>query len=248
MWANSCWGLLGLAAAFGLAMVGLSPDYEWLRPYFATAAIGFGLASAVCFCWPLRHRHNRVKMLEALRHPARWAANSVEPWHVIIACLIVAAGAVIWQLRRPTSTDSALQSELRLAKQEIERLKRERIVTPPSVPRTNPNVAPSDKVEIAPCRSDERPSVYPFDIERAKAPVPTEPIDKSKRYHLSEIKNRLEALDRFDDVLLKHSIKEVIPYGNDIWPAPGSADTELGVLMEPEVSHGKAEVYTRVQA
>jgi len=32
------------------------------------------------------------------------------------------------------------------------------------------------------------------------------------------------------------------------WPAPGSADTELGVLMEPEVSHGKAEVYTRVQA
>jgi len=32
------------------------------------------------------------------------------------------------------------------------------------------------------------------------------------------------------------------------WPAPGSADTELGVLMEPEVSHGEAEVYTRVQA
>ncbi len=33
-----------------------------------------------------------------------------------------------------------------------------------------------------------------------------------------------------------------------IWPAPGSADTELGVFMEPEVSHGEAEVYTRVQA
>jgi hypothetical protein len=32
------------------------------------------------------------------------------------------------------------------------------------------------------------------------------------------------------------------------WAAPGSADTELGVLMEPEVSHGEAEVYTRVQA
>ena len=32
------------------------------------------------------------------------------------------------------------------------------------------------------------------------------------------------------------------------WPAPGSEDTELGVLMEPEVGHGKAEVYTRVQA
>ena len=39
--------------------------------------------------------------------------------------------------------------------------------------------------------------------------------------------------------------------GNQVsvnWPAPGSADTEFGVLMEPEVSHGEAEVYTRVQA
>ena len=34
----------------------------------------------------------------------------------------------------------------------------------------------------------------------------------------------------------------------NVWPAPGSADTELGVLMEPEVSHGETEVYTRVQA
>ena len=32
------------------------------------------------------------------------------------------------------------------------------------------------------------------------------------------------------------------------WPAPGSEDTELGVLMEPEVGHGEAEVYPRVQA
>jgi hypothetical protein len=32
------------------------------------------------------------------------------------------------------------------------------------------------------------------------------------------------------------------------WLAPGPADTELGALMEPEVSHGEAEVYTRVQA
>jgi hypothetical protein len=33
-----------------------------------------------------------------------------------------------------------------------------------------------------------------------------------------------------------------------IWPAPGFTDTELGVLMEPEVDHGEAEVYARVQA
>jgi hypothetical protein len=32
------------------------------------------------------------------------------------------------------------------------------------------------------------------------------------------------------------------------WPASGSEDIELGVLMEPEVCHGAAEVYTRVQA
>jgi hypothetical protein len=32
------------------------------------------------------------------------------------------------------------------------------------------------------------------------------------------------------------------------WPAPGFEDTELGVLMEPEVGHGAAEIYARVQA
>ena len=32
------------------------------------------------------------------------------------------------------------------------------------------------------------------------------------------------------------------------WPAPGSEDTELGVLMEPEVGHGETEVYAGVQA
>jgi len=34
----------------------------------------------------------------------------------------------------------------------------------------------------------------------------------------------------------------------ELWPAPGSEDTELGVLMEPEVGHGETEVYARVQA
>jgi hypothetical protein len=32
------------------------------------------------------------------------------------------------------------------------------------------------------------------------------------------------------------------------WPAPGSEDTELGVLMGPEVSHGETKVYGGVQA
>lgn len=33
-----------------------------------------------------------------------------------------------------------------------------------------------------------------------------------------------------------------------VWPAAGSEDTELGVLMGPEVDHGTTEVYARVQA
>ena len=33
-----------------------------------------------------------------------------------------------------------------------------------------------------------------------------------------------------------------------VWPAPGFTDTELGVLMEPEVCHGATEVYEGVQA
>lgn len=32
------------------------------------------------------------------------------------------------------------------------------------------------------------------------------------------------------------------------WPAPGSEDTKLGVLMGQEVRHGASEVYTGVQA
>jgi hypothetical protein len=39
------------------------------------------------------------------------------------------------------------------------------------------------------------------------------------------------------------------PTPEDVWwPAPGSEDTELGVLMELEVGHGETEVYPRVQA
>jgi hypothetical protein len=43
-------------------------------------------------------------------------------------------------------------------------------------------------------------------------------------------------------------ITEITKYVNTIWPAPGSEDTELGVLMEPEVGHGETEIYAGVQA
>ena len=39
------------------------------------------------------------------------------------------------------------------------------------------------------------------------------------------------------------------PSGNGyLWPAPGSEDTELGVFMGPEVSHGERKAYAGVQA
>ncbi|HET9395898.1 MAG TPA: hypothetical protein VFO36_07555, partial [Nitrospiraceae bacterium] len=44
------------------------------------------------------------------------------------------------------------------------------------------------------------------------------------------------------------SVKRWLHMEQQYWPAPGSEDTELGVLMGPEVRHGEAEVYTRVQA
>jgi hypothetical protein len=53
-----------------------------------------------------------------------------------------------------------------------------------------------------------------------------------------------------DSFLRYRSALSAIPLDSfaDDWPAPGSEDTELGVLMEPEVGHGETEVYARVQA
>jgi hypothetical protein len=39
-----------------------------------------------------------------------------------------------------------------------------------------------------------------------------------------------------------------IPDKAEVWPAPGSEDTELGVLMELEVGHGETEVHAGIQA
>src|SRR3954466_5765527 len=36
--------------------------------------------------------------------------------------------------------------------------------------------------------------------------------------------------------------------GDTLWPAPGSEDTELGVILEPEVVYGTQTLCTRVQA
>ncbi len=40
----------------------------------------------------------------------------------------------------------------------------------------------------------------------------------------------------------------MVPSFSFVWSAPGSEDTELGVFMGPEVSHGETKVYAGVQA
>jgi hypothetical protein len=53
MYANTCWGFLGLAVTFGLAVLGLPPEYLWLRPYFMWTAVGCAAISTLLFSWPL---------------------------------------------------------------------------------------------------------------------------------------------------------------------------------------------------
>jgi len=59
--------------------------------------------------------------------------------------------------------------------------------------------------------------------------------------------------DNLSDLVLEGNaavtlLQEFFACDITIWPAPGSEDTELGVLMELEVGHGETEVYPRVQA
>ena len=49
-------------------------------------------------------------------------------------------------------------------------------------------------------------------------------------------------------VALTFSVEGVGLPDSGEWPAPGSADTELGVLMEREMGHGETDVYAGVQA
>jgi Integrase core domain len=76
---------------------------------------------------------------------------------------------------------------------------------------------------------------------------------KIERYHRS-MKNRILLGNYYLPGQLEQSIEEFVEYYNNCryhesrWPAPGSEDTELGVLMELEVGHGETEVYPRVQA
>jgi hypothetical protein len=68
-------------------------------------------------------------------------------------------------------------------------------------------------------------------------------LERSEKFSSGEIMMSVEdqlnlVLEKLDRVL---SLLETTQVAS--WPAPGSEDTELGVLMEPEVRHGEAEVY-----
>jgi hypothetical protein len=100
MWANSVWGLCGLAVTLGLAMIALPPDYIWLQPYFAVGAIFSSLGSVGVLCWPLRNPQRRAIVLVKIQHPAKWIAELIEPSHVIIIGLLIALAGTIWSYRR----------------------------------------------------------------------------------------------------------------------------------------------------
>ena len=107
MYANTCWGLLGLAVTFGLAVLSLGQGYEWLAPYFSGAAVACGAGSLICFAWPLRQKGNRHRFKELCTHPLK-AAKLIEPSHILILALAVALGAAIWDhMRKPAAAQVA---------------------------------------------------------------------------------------------------------------------------------------------
>jgi hypothetical protein len=109
MYANTCWGLLSFAVAFGLAVIGLPAHYEWLQPWFFAVAVLCGASSIFCFGWPLRKQENRVKLIQLCKHPYR-AATLIEPSHVIVLGLAIAFAGVIWQMRSTkTSAHDSVQ-------------------------------------------------------------------------------------------------------------------------------------------
>ena len=91
---------------------------------------------------------------------------------------------------------------------------------------------------------------------RSKSESASVLFDNSKQKARAEIDAHLDTLSAYDFQELVGALLEgmgyttrfVSPPGPDGWPAPGSEDTELGVLMEPEVGHGETEVYAGVQA
>jgi hypothetical protein len=68
---------------------------------------------------------------------------------------------------------------------------------------------------------------------------------------LAQLQPKIEAYLRSGysvQLILVVEKPNTLDFGCAVWPAPGSEDTELGVLMEPEVGHGETEVHAGIQA
>ncbi|MGH6836569.1 MAG: hypothetical protein ACREC9_13765 [Methylocella sp.] len=62
MWANTFWGLLGIAITLAVAMIGLPREHAWLQQWFLLGA-GFSLAASVlCFSWHLLRGSRKPKL------------------------------------------------------------------------------------------------------------------------------------------------------------------------------------------
>jgi hypothetical protein len=72
-------------------------------------------------------------------------------------------------------------------------------------------------------------------------------VDLTRKQSTNEIdEGVVKALGEFNrNLIIFAGPKTIRVY---VWPAPGSEDTELGVFIGPEVSHGETKVYARVQA
>ena len=75
--------------------------------------------------------------------------------------------------------------------------------------------------------------------------IPKQNSDRERVICIPTVRDRL-----VQRAIAQHlTSRRIFPVNNaSSWPAPGSEDTELGVLMELEVGHGETEVYPGVQA
>jgi hypothetical protein len=128
MWANSVWGLFGLSASCLLTMLGLAPDSTW-QPILLAGAVIFLTGSVGVLSWPLREAEKRAEIAAIIIHPKR-ALRLIEPLHIIILGLILAAAGTLWQWRRVPQPDPRIAQ----LESQIDILNKRLAVPPPTTP------------------------------------------------------------------------------------------------------------------
>jgi hypothetical protein len=82
-----------------------------------------------------------------------------------------------------------------------------------------------------------------YSVENSLLPVAAAPISS-----FDFCMSTGDHIERHEVTYYYDAVSTVCFQREDGWPAAGSEDTELGVLMEPEVGHGETEVHAGVQA